>query len=143
MRWQHLLREIEDRRLRLAALDHRVDQLDDVGRVRVAIEIEGELARGPHDVGGLDEAQITLPPRAESESDVREGLERGDESALRAQRPLGDPRDLSEVARQKTDDLVALAVSAGAQDDGRRLNGKPWFGWIFSRYRTGKRIYRD
>src|SRR5262245_14121187 len=106
--------KIEDCRLRLAPLDHGVDELYDIGRVGVAVEIEGEPARGAHDLGRLDEAKLTLRPRAEYESDVREGLEGCDEPPLRAQGPLCYPRDFSEVPREKRYDLVALTVRARA-----------------------------
>src|SRR5262245_9913392 len=109
--------KIEDCRLRLAPLHHRVDELYDVGRVCVAVEIEAKPARGAHDLGRLDEAKVTLRPRAESESDVGEGLEGCDEPPLRAQGSLCNARDLSEVPREKGYDLVALPVRARAQDD--------------------------
>jgi hypothetical protein len=55
-----------------------------------------------------------VPPRAERQSNVREGFERSHKSALRSQRSLGDTGDLAKVTREETNDLVALAERAGA-----------------------------
>jgi hypothetical protein len=111
---ERALDQFEDRRFSLLPFDHRIDQLYDVRRVRVAIEIESEAARAPDDVGGFDEAKLVVPPRAERQSNVREGFERSHKSALRSQRSLGDTGDLAKVTCEETNDLVALAERAGA-----------------------------
>ena len=111
---EHAVDQIEERRFRLLPFDHRIDQLDDIRGVRVAIEIEGEASGSPNDVGGFDEAKLVLPPCSECQSNVSEGFERSHKSALRSQGSLGDTGELAEVTGEEAYDLVALAKGAGS-----------------------------
>jgi len=110
---EHPLDQVEERCFRFLPFDHRIDQLHDVRRVRVTIEIEGETAGPPDDVGGFDEAKLVLPPRSKCQSNVCEGFERCHKSTLRSQGSLGDAGDFAEVTGEKAYDLVALAKGAG------------------------------
>ena len=112
--FESALDQFEDSWFSLLPFHHRIDQLDYVRRVRIAIEIESEPTRPPDDVGGFDEAKLVVAPCAECQSNVRKGFERTHKSALRSQGSLGNTGDLAEVSGEETYDLVALAEGASA-----------------------------